>query len=1247
MSRKIRTDLIDNLSKATIGLSEVDNTSDANKPISVAVQAALDSKAASTVVTTTVSGLMSFSDKLKLNGIAAGATVNDTDTNLKNRSNHTGTQAISTIVGLQSILDGKASTSLVTTSSDGLLSSADKLKLNSVSTGATANSTDAELRNRSTHTGTQSADTLVESASVKLLTASERDKLANIALNATANATDALLRDRTTHTGSQPISTITNLQSTLDGKESLASKGVANGYAALGADGKIPSINLPDSGSYKGNWDASTNTPTIVAGVGSNGDNYTVNVSGTQSITGASTTFEIGDQLRFTTNGNKWERIPNYQAVSSVAGLTGPIASSALKTALVLTKTDVGLSNVDNTSDINKPISTAVQTALNTKASTSVVTTTTSGLMSATDKTKLNGISTGATANATDSALRDRSTHTGTQSISTIANLQNTLDVKEPILNSGTTIQYYRGDKSWQTLDKTAVGLPNVDNTSDINKPISTAVQTALTSANNLITAAQAAADAAAKGRSFKTISRVAGLVADYVCDGTADHVQFNEAIAALGANGGTILVRSSFNPYRFAETVVVPNNVTIIGELLTRNASYGVLIKTAAGVNLESIFAVTGTVGNLVRNVRFENIAFDGNLTTNWCVKYINADYIKHYNCRFINSTNGIFAGYDGPAAPEVSAIPGGVYLHSCNVSCRGGVGVRFEYQTQCWISDCWFTTGSTTAAWISLKCSDKIKIVNSEFNTATRCFVFEDVYTGGAYDYPCQYNTAVGCVFAHQNEMWTDTRTHPSSIRFTIIGSTSGSVTTTSDLAGTGNTVILSNYVRLPAIKTVGGVSIFGTGDVGTIGLAYGGTGATTAAAARTNLGLSNVDNTSDINKPISTAVQTALNGKASTAAATTTTNGLLSSTDKVKLDGLVTTVQSIDSSLSSTFSPTKILKVKDYFGYPTIDIDNRAFFFHGEGKTRSNDEFSVRIDRRSDFNGGTFGFLNSALKINSTITGQSQSFEAGIVIVQDNMANTTGSFATTPQHHGMVIQHNRFGTAPGFCLVLEAVDKGAANPSEGCGAMEIDIQGQGGDSNRSRYGSAYIVRRMGGLAGWTGEACVAGYGIVFSKQPDDSADNYFDVGVGFGRPYATTKFNIGLDFSNAICNYSALRLANNVIDWSSDGSRATWYDSASQRLRYQAPSSKVFDFLDNGSFNLTGPITIFGTQVLTSRRTGWTADSGTAKRTTNTTYSGTAEATYTQATIQALMNVVKAQSETIKALKDDLIAHGLIGS
>jgi len=50
----------------------------------------------------------------------------------------------------------------------------------------------------------------------------------------------------------------------------------------------------------------------------------------------------------------------------------------------------------------------------------------------------------------------------------------------EPVINPGTILQYWRGDKTWQTLNKAAVGLSNVDNTTDLNKPISTATQTAL-----------------------------------------------------------------------------------------------------------------------------------------------------------------------------------------------------------------------------------------------------------------------------------------------------------------------------------------------------------------------------------------------------------------------------------------------------------------------------------------------------------------------------------------------------------------------------------------------------------------------------------------------------------------------------------------------------------------------------------------------------------------------------------------------
>jgi len=67
-----------------------------------------------------------------------------------------------------------------------------------------------------------------------------------------------------------------------------------------------------------------------------------------------------------------------------------------------------------------------------------------------------------------------------TGTLSSQTDLQTALDLKEDVIAAGTTSEYYRGDKSFVALDKTAVGLPNVDNTSDANKPVSTATQTAL-----------------------------------------------------------------------------------------------------------------------------------------------------------------------------------------------------------------------------------------------------------------------------------------------------------------------------------------------------------------------------------------------------------------------------------------------------------------------------------------------------------------------------------------------------------------------------------------------------------------------------------------------------------------------------------------------------------------------------------------------------------------------------------------------
>jgi len=140
------------------------------------------------------------------------------------------------------------------------------------------------------------------------------------------------------------------------------------------------------------------------------------------------------------------------------------------KTFQTLNKAAVGLSNVDNTSDADKPVSSATQTALNAKENS--ITAGTTGQYWRGDKSfqTLDKTAVGLS-NVDNTSDADKPISSATQTA---------LNGKENTITAGTTSQYYRGDKTFQTLDKAAVGLANVDNTSDLNKPISTATQTAL-----------------------------------------------------------------------------------------------------------------------------------------------------------------------------------------------------------------------------------------------------------------------------------------------------------------------------------------------------------------------------------------------------------------------------------------------------------------------------------------------------------------------------------------------------------------------------------------------------------------------------------------------------------------------------------------------------------------------------------------------------------------------------------------------
>jgi hypothetical protein len=198
----------------------------------------------------------------------------------------------------------------------------------------------------------------------------------------------------------------------------------------------------------------------------------------------------------------------------------GTITSSTLTnstftgTVSGIIKSMVGLGNVNNTSDANKPISSATQTALNLKAPLENPTFTGNvgiGVTNPSEKLDVNGTvkatsfngnlidgCTATTQSAEDNSLKIATTAFVNTAVSDLVDsAPGTLDTLNELAaslgddpNYATTITGLLANKAplanptftgtINGITKSMVGLSNVDNTSDTNKPISSATQTAL-----------------------------------------------------------------------------------------------------------------------------------------------------------------------------------------------------------------------------------------------------------------------------------------------------------------------------------------------------------------------------------------------------------------------------------------------------------------------------------------------------------------------------------------------------------------------------------------------------------------------------------------------------------------------------------------------------------------------------------------------------------------------------------------------
>lgn len=388
--------------------------------------------------TTSTAGLMSAADKAKLDGIEEGAT-NSTDSNTTYSISKSGSTV--TLTGsdgtTSSFTDANTTYSNATTSSAGLMSADDKTKLNGISSGAEVNqnafsnvkvgSTTVAADSKTdtltltagsnvTITPDASSDAITIAAtdttygaasqsSAGLMSAADKKKLDGIAEGATAsvdtNTTYTLTQDSTDghkitltpSTGSATTITIPDNNTTYSeattsaaGLMSSSDKSKLNGIAT-GAQVNQSAFSNVKVGSTTVAADSATDTLELVAG-----SNVTLTPDATNdkvTIAAKDTTYSAASQ----STAGLMSAADKAKLDGIEAGATNSVDTN---TTYTLTQDSSDGHKITLTPSTGSPTTITIPDDNTTYGA---ATTSAQGLMSAADKTKLNGISTGAEVN--------------------------------------------------------------------------------------------------------------------------------------------------------------------------------------------------------------------------------------------------------------------------------------------------------------------------------------------------------------------------------------------------------------------------------------------------------------------------------------------------------------------------------------------------------------------------------------------------------------------------------------------------------------------------------------------------------------------------------------------------------------------------------------------------------------------------------------------------------------------------------
>lgn len=250
--------------------SEFDALSDAVDDLESSGGGAVDSVNGSTgvvvldaddIADTASKKIMTSAERTKLTSVATGATANSSDATLLARANHTGTQSSSTISDFTEAAQD-AIAALLASGTGITLSYNDVANTLTVTNSGGGGGLDAEAVR-------DAIGVAMVGAGLISITVNDGADTITVSTTATANDTDANLKARANHTGVQAISTVTGLQTALDGKIDETSAGYI-GFAALHPGGVITVRKDPSTGFWPTSYN-SDGTPSYTSGTSSTG----------------------------------------------------------------------------------------------------------------------------------------------------------------------------------------------------------------------------------------------------------------------------------------------------------------------------------------------------------------------------------------------------------------------------------------------------------------------------------------------------------------------------------------------------------------------------------------------------------------------------------------------------------------------------------------------------------------------------------------------------------------------------------------------------------------------------------------------------------------------------------------------------------------------------------------------------------------------------------------------------------------